>query len=85
MVRLFACLVIISLASAACGSLGAAGEPSAPTVARATAHDPCDEASTYQRRAQEADGEVRAALQRIAESKSQECAASSKNAPAEQK
>jgi hypothetical protein len=61
-----------------CG-LGACAENAAPPRVEAAAHkDVCEEAADYTRRAAQYDGAVRAALQKIASTKSRECAAKTK-------
>jgi hypothetical protein len=63
-------------AMSACTLVACAATAVPPPVHPAATKDACDEAAEYSRRAAAAEGEqVKAALQRIADTKSRECAA----------
>jgi hypothetical protein len=66
----------ISCAVASCALVACAQTAVPPPAHPAATKDVCDEAAEYGRRAAAAEGEqVKAALQRIADTKSRECAA----------
>jgi hypothetical protein len=85
MIRSF--VYYFAVACVSCASADAALAPGSSGAAQPVAApvDSCAEARSYQRRAGEADGEVRAALQRIAETKAKECQASARDLPSEQR
>ena len=75
MIRSFACACLFAL-SVACEASAPGGPAASPSTEHAMlTGDPCVDAQTYQRRAKAADEPVRSALQRIADSKSRQCAA----------
>jgi hypothetical protein len=73
--------------SAACEASAPAGPAASPSTepAAMSSGDPCQDAQTYRRRASAANEPVRSALQRIAETKSRQCAGAEKTSKAEEK